>query len=100
MFIMSTLFLNATSAMAADSDALAKITNGDPIAITFFLGCMAMLASAVFFFFERSSVDPKWKLSLLVSGLITGIAAVHYYYMKSNGISLCRLDINCSIDVC
>jgi bacteriorhodopsin len=82
MFIMSTLFLNATSAMAADSDALAKITNGDPIAITFFIGYMAMLASAVFFFVERGSVDPKWRISLLVSGLITGIAAVHYYYMR------------------
>lgn len=76
---MSTLIL---SAMASDSDALARITNGDPIAITFFIGYMAMLASAVFFFVERGSVDPKWRISLLVSGLITGIAAVHYYYMR------------------
>jgi sensory rhodopsin len=76
---MSTLFLNA---MSADATALSRITNGDPIAITFFIGCMAMLASAVFFFAERSSVDPKWRISLLVSGLITGIAAVHYYYMR------------------
>ncbi|PIQ49991.1 MAG: rhodopsin [Cytophagales bacterium CG12_big_fil_rev_8_21_14_0_65_40_12] len=59
-----------------------KIINGDPVAITFFIGYMAMFASAVFFFFERSSVDGKWKTSLLVSGLITGIAAVHYYYMR------------------
>ena len=43
---------------------------------------MAMLASSVFFFVERGSVDGKWKLSLLVSALITGIAAVHYYYMR------------------
>jgi bacteriorhodopsin len=43
---------------------------------------MAMFASAVFFFMERSSVEGKWKLSLLVSGLITGIAAVHYFYMR------------------
>lgn len=76
---MSTLIL---SAMAADSEALARITNGDPIAITFFIGYMAMLASAVFFFVERGSVDPKWRISLLVSGLITGIAAVHYFYMR------------------
>lgn len=76
---MSTLLL---SAMASDSGALAKITNGDPIAITFFIGYMAMFASAVFFFVERGSVDSKWKISLLVSGLITGIAAVHYYYMR------------------
>ena len=54
----------------------------DPIAFTFFVGYMAMLASTVFFLFERGQVDGKWKTSLLVSGLITGIAAVHYYYMR------------------
>ena len=40
-----------------------------------------MLAASVFFV-ERKSVSDKWKMSLLVSGLITGIAAVHYYYMR------------------
>lgn len=54
----------------------------DPIAFTFFTGYMAMAAASIFFFFERGSVDGKWKLSLLVSALITGIAAVHYYYMR------------------
>lgn len=54
----------------------------DPIAFTFFTGYMAMLASSVFFFMERGSVDSKWKLSMLISALITGIAAVHYYYMR------------------
>jgi sensory rhodopsin len=70
------------SILAADIAGLDKIINGDPIAITFFIGYMAMLASAVFFFAERSSVDAKWRTSLLISGLITGIAAVHYYYMR------------------
>ncbi len=54
----------------------------DPIAFTFFTGYMAMFAASVFFFFERGTVDGKWKTSMLVSGLITGIAAVHYYYMR------------------
>jgi bacteriorhodopsin len=54
----------------------------DPVAFTFFIGYMAMLASSVFFFVERGSVQGKWKLSLLISALITGIAAVHYYYMR------------------
>ena len=54
----------------------------DYVGFTFFIGYMAMLAASVFFFFERSSVDKKWKLSLLVSALITGIAAVHYAYMR------------------
>lgn len=59
-----------------------EIKKDDPVAFTFFVGYMAMFASSVFFFFERSQVDKKWKTSLLVSGLITGIAAVHYYYMR------------------
>ena len=54
----------------------------DPVAFTFFIGYMAMMAASVFFFFERSRVSDKWKTSLLVSGLITFIAAVHYYYMR------------------
>jgi bacteriorhodopsin len=62
-------------------DAL-TIPKDDPVAFTFFTGYMAMMAASVFFFFERSQVDRKWKISLLVSGLITGIAAVHYFYMR------------------
>jgi bacteriorhodopsin len=58
------------------------IPKDDAVAFTFFTGYMAMFAAAIFFFFERSTVDDKWKTSLLVSGLITGIAAVHYYYMR------------------
>ena len=52
------------------------------VAFTFFIGYIAMLAASVFFFVERGSVDDKWKMSLLISALITGIAAVHYYYMR------------------
>lgn len=58
------------------------IPKDDPVAFTFFTGYMAMFAASVFFLFERGRVAGKWKLSLLVSGLITGIAAVHYYYMR------------------
>ena len=45
---------------------LAKIADigNNPVAFTFFIGCMAMFASSVFFFVERGSVDKKWKLSL------------------------------------
>ncbi|MEM7552362.1 MAG: bacteriorhodopsin-like [Bacteroidota bacterium] len=61
---------------------IVAIPKDDPVAFTFFTGYMAMFAASVFFFFERGQVDGKWKTSLLVSGLITGIAAVHYYYMR------------------
>ena len=60
-----------------------NLGTGDFVGFTFFIGSIAMLAATVFFFIERDSVEPKWKLSLTVSGLITGIAAVHYYYMRS-----------------
>ena len=41
-----------------------------------------MMAASAFFFLSINMVEGKWKTSLLVSGLITFIAAVHYYYMR------------------
>lgn len=52
------------------------------VAFTFFIGTMAMMAASVFFFFELGNTSPQWRTSILVSGLITFIAAVHYYYMR------------------
>jgi sensory rhodopsin len=60
----------------------ASLSPTDYVGFTFFIGAMAMAAATVFFFIERGSVDGKWKTSLLVSGIITFIAAVHYYYMR------------------
>ena len=56
-------------------------------AFTFFVGTMAMMAAAAFFFLEMRNVPEKWRTSLLVSGLITFIAAVHYYYMRDFFVS-------------
>ncbi|MDJ0366566.1 bacteriorhodopsin [Hymenobacter sp. H14-R3] len=64
-----------------------RIPVDDPVAFTFFTGYMAMMAAAVFFLFERGTVADKWKTSLLISGLITGIASVHYYYMRDYYVS-------------
>ena len=61
---------------------VSKMATNDYVGFTFFIGCMAMMAASVFFFLSMSSVDKKWKVSLLVSGLITFIAAVHYFYMR------------------
>ena len=60
-------------------DASMVISNTDYVAFTFFIGTMAMMAAAVFFFFEVGNTAPEWRTSVLVSGLITFIAAVHYY---------------------
>ena len=62
--------------------SVAKMAADDYVGFTFFVGCMAMMAASVFFFLSMNSVDKKWRTSLLVSGLITFIAAVHYFYMR------------------
>ena len=54
----------------------------DPVNFTFFLGTMAMTAASAFFFLSLPQFDSKWRTSILVSGLITFIAAVQYYYMR------------------
>ena len=58
------------------------IKNTDYVSFTFFVGTMAMMAAAVFFFMEVGNTSKEWRTSVLVSGLITFIAAVHYYYMR------------------
>lgn len=62
-----------------------EITKMDPtdyVGFTFFVGCMAMMAASAFFFLSLNQFDKKWRTSVLVSGLITFIAAVHYFYMR------------------
>ena len=64
------------------SVAIEKMATDDYVGFTFFVGCMAMMAAAAFFFLSMNSFDKKWRTSILVSGLITFIAAVHYWYMR------------------
>jgi sensory rhodopsin len=63
-------------------DTSTKIDPTDYVGFTFFVGSMAMMAASAFFFLSLSQFDRKWRTSVLVSGLITFIAAVHYFYMR------------------
>ncbi|NJL13194.1 MAG: bacteriorhodopsin [Microscillaceae bacterium] len=65
----------------------AELKSNDYVGFTFFIGFMAMTAASVFFFIESNRVEGKWKTSLLVSGLITFIAAAHYWYMRDYWIA-------------
>ena len=49
---------------------------------SFWLATAMMLASTVFFFVERQDVGKKWRTSLTVAGLVTGIAFWHYLTMS------------------
>ena len=78
------LLLLLTSAIALPSFAAGggDLSITDTVGISFWLVTAAMLASTVFFFVERDQVNGKWKTSLTVAGLITGIAFWHYLYMR------------------
>ena len=53
----------------------------------FFSGIVAMGAATVYFFLERGNVPAKYRSTLTVSGLITGIACFHYYKMTNQYMS-------------
>jgi len=61
------------------------LQSSDLTGITFWLISMALLATTVFFFIERNSVKASWRTSITLSGLVTGIAFVHYIHERSLG---------------
>ena len=60
----------------------ANLESSDFVGISFWLISMALIAATAFFFMETQRVAGKWKTSLTVSGLVTLVAAVHYFYMR------------------
>jgi len=54
----------------------------DLVGISFWIISMALVAATAFFFLEIQRVSGKWKTSLTVSGLVTLVAATHYFYMR------------------
>jgi bacteriorhodopsin len=67
------------SAFVADGN----LQTDDFVGISFWLATAMMLAATVFFFIERDRVKGKWKTSLSVAGLVTGVAFWHYMYMRN-----------------
>ncbi len=71
--------LTSTNAFAA-SDVSLK--SNDFVGVSFWMISMALVAATAFFFLETQRVTAKWKTSLTVSGLVTLVAAWHYFYMR------------------
>ena len=70
------------STLPAVANAAENLAQDDFVGISFWLISMALVASTAFFFLETQRVNAKWKTSLVVSGLVTLVAAVHYFYMR------------------
>ena len=79
--ITSLLYLVTLSVVSAEG----TIDPADNVAMTFWIATALMLASTVFFILERQNVSDKWKTSMTVAALVTGVAWYHYTYMRSLG---------------
>ena len=79
MILAALAFVGVSSTANAATTILAT---EDFVGITFWVVSMGMIASTVFFFAERNTVAQAWRPSVSVAGLVTGVAFVHYMYMR------------------
>ena len=70
-------------ATTAANAATAFLATDDFVGISFWLISMGMLAATAFFFMEQANVSTQWRKSVNVAGLVTGIAFIHYMYMRA-----------------
>lgn len=84
LFIPSSLLILLSGAVYSSS---ANLEPTDFVGISFWIISIAMVAATVFFFMEAGKADPKWRTSLTVAGLVTLVAAVHYFYMREVWVS-------------
>ena len=80
LFALAALALVGFSGAANAETVL--LAQDDFVGISFWVISMGMLAATAFFFMERGSVAAGWRTSVTVAGLITGIAFIHYMYMR------------------
>ena len=80
LFALATIALFSVTSTA--NAATTVLATNDFVGITFWVVSMGMIASTVFFFAERGTVAQAWRPSVSVAGLVTGVAFVHYMYMR------------------
>ena len=80
LFALATVALFGVTSSA--NAATTILATNDFVGITFWVVSMGMIASTVFFFAERGTVAQAWRPSVSVAGLVTGVAFVHYMYMR------------------
>ena len=69
------------SSATANAETVILVSD-DFIGISFWVISMGTLAATVFFFMERNSLAAVWRTPVTVAGLVTGIAFVHYMYIR------------------
>ena len=77
------LALFALVGVTTAANATTFLATDDFVGISFWLISMGMLAATAFFFMEQANVSSQWRKSVNVAGLVTGIAFIHYMYMRA-----------------
>ena len=80
LFALTAVALMGVTGVANAETAM--LAQDDFVGISFWVISMGMLAATAIFFMERNTVAPGWKTSVTVAGLVTGIAFIHYMYMR------------------
>ena len=76
-------FVTLIGVSSAANAAEVFLATDDFVGISFWLISMGMLAATAFFFMEQANVAAQWRKSVNVAGLVTGIAFIHYMYMRA-----------------
>ena len=79
MLALALVLIGATTA----ANATIPLPVDDYVGISFWVISMGMLAATAFFFMEQANVGVQWRKSVNVAGLVTGIAFIHYMYMRN-----------------
>ena len=80
LFALTAVALMGVTGVANAETAM--LAQDDFVGISFWVISMGMLAATAFFFLEVGSVSAAWRTSVTVAGLVTGIAFIHYMYMR------------------
>ncbi|CAD7975037.1 unnamed protein product [Amoebophrya sp. A25] len=70
------------AAYAEERKLVIVLETDDYVGHSFWLAASLQLAATIFFFFQVFLVPRRWANSMIVAGLVTGIAWHHYTYMK------------------
>merc|ERR1711982_29709 len=87
-FFASCSSMSAAAMYTPDPALKGFLDPNDPVAISFWIISIAMVAATVFFLMESTAVSFHWKTSLNVGALVTLVAAVHYFYMREYWVQL------------
>merc|ERR1712137_1077882 len=81
-------FCSCTRNHGMTQDLHGFLNPNDPVAISFWIISISMVAATTFFLMESIGVAREWGTSLNVGALVTLVAAVHYFYMREFWITI------------